>query len=184
LAATLAVFLAAATAAGQAPRDLNNLPKSDIDFSKLVKNDPIEIKLDGKWVLGKYRGTPSGKIIYVRVDGKDHMAFADAVRLPAGGKAQAPPKVRTWTDRSGKFKLQATLVRVDGDKVLLKRAGDGKEIAVALDKLSDADHKYLKSVETAAANAAKGDVKTDAKSGPKPESAPAEAPAPPAGETP
>jgi hypothetical protein len=188
LAAAFVLLFAASTAGAQAPRDLTKLPESDIDFSKLVKNDPLEINLKGKWVLGKFRGTPNGKIIYVRVDGYDHMAFSDTVRLPAGGKAAAPLKARTWTDRSGKFKLQATLVRVDGDKVLLKRSSDGKEIAVAFDKLSETDHKYLKSVETAAAKAAKpdtkADTKTDAKDGPKPEAAPAEAPAPPAGENP
>ena len=51
-------------------------------------------------------------------------------------------EVRTWT--SGKFKTEAEFVRVsdDGKTVTLKKT-TGKEIAVALDKLSKADRGYV-----------------------------------------
>jgi len=52
---------------------------------------------------------------------------------------------RTWTDRSGKFRIEATVVRVDGEKVVLKRA-DNKEISVDRTKLSDDDQKVLNQV--------------------------------------
>lgn len=49
---------------------------------------------------------------------------------------------REWSDASGSFKIQAELVAVRGDKVVLEKA-DGKIISVPIDKLSPADQKYL-----------------------------------------
>lgn len=56
---------------------------------------------------------------------------------------------RTWKDKSGKFSIVATLVGVKDGIVTLKKV-DGKEISLAVEKLSDADRAYL---EKEAANA-------------------------------
>jgi|GEM_PF-6819063 len=50
---------------------------------------------------------------------------------------------RTWSDQTGKFKVDATLLKQEGDKVTLKRK-DGKEVTLPLDKLSKADQEFLK----------------------------------------
>ena len=50
---------------------------------------------------------------------------------------------RTWSDQSGKFKVEASLIKYDGAQVTLKRT-DGKEVVLAISKLSDADQKFLK----------------------------------------
>jgi thiol-disulfide isomerase/thioredoxin len=50
---------------------------------------------------------------------------------------------RTWTDRTGKFKITGELVEVQDGKALLRR-GDGKEISVPLERLSDADQQFAK----------------------------------------
>ena len=50
---------------------------------------------------------------------------------------------RTWTDKTGKFKVSAELVEVQDGKALLRRA-DGKEISVPLERLSDADQQFVK----------------------------------------
>ena len=52
-------------------------------------------------------------------------------------------KLRTWKDATGKFSVQAVLVRVLGKQVLLRRT-DNKEISVPIAKLSATDRQYLK----------------------------------------
>ena len=49
---------------------------------------------------------------------------------------------RTWTDATGKYSYEADLVRVDGDRVILRRA-DGKTASVPLAKLSEADQAFV-----------------------------------------
>lgn len=59
-----------------------------------------------------------------------------ALHAPAG-------EVRTWTDKTGKFKIEAEFIEIlDGD-ARLKRA-DGKTISVPLTKLSKEDQTYLR----------------------------------------
>jgi hypothetical protein len=55
---------------------------------------------------------------------------------------QDKPGVRWWTDASGRFRVRATLVRQDGDRVYLRKP-DGKTIAVSLDKLSQQDQQFV-----------------------------------------
>jgi thiol-disulfide isomerase/thioredoxin len=50
---------------------------------------------------------------------------------------------RTWTDKTGKFSVDAEFVKVEGDKAVLRSAA-GKEITVPIDKLSDADQTFIK----------------------------------------
>jgi WD40 repeat protein len=67
-------------------------------------------------------------------------------RDSAPGNAQDKPldqRVRTWSSRDGKFKLRASLVRRDENTVTLKRADNGAEITVEIEKLGAADHNFL-----------------------------------------
>ena len=50
---------------------------------------------------------------------------------------------RTWSDKSGKFSIDAKFVKKDGDKVVLRKA-NGKTIPVPMSRLSADDIKYLK----------------------------------------
>jgi hypothetical protein len=54
-----------------------------------------------------------------------------------------PAKKRTWTDSSGKFKIEAEFVKLAAGQVTLKRT-DGKEIALPLDLLAPADQAIAK----------------------------------------
>ncbi len=54
--------------------------------------------------------------------------------------------VRTWTDVTGQFKVQARWVSQDATSVRL-RLEDGQTIEVALEKLSDADRQFLRQRE-------------------------------------
>lgn len=50
---------------------------------------------------------------------------------------------RVWSDKSGLHKLEAELLEVDGDQVVL-RLSDGKELRVDIAKLSDDDQQFVR----------------------------------------
>ena len=50
---------------------------------------------------------------------------------------------REWSDPSGKFRVQAELVSVRGDKVILEKA-DGSIVTVPIEKLCQADRDFIK----------------------------------------
>jgi hypothetical protein len=62
--------------------------------------------------------------------------------------SSASPEFRTWTDSSGKFRVQAKFVADEGGNVRLVRE-DGKEFTVPAARLSAADRQYLQSLRTA-----------------------------------
>jgi hypothetical protein len=55
-------------------------------------------------------------------------------------------EVRTWTDSTGKHKVEAEFVEILDGKVRLKLA-DGKIVSLPLAKVSEADREYLKEVQ-------------------------------------
>ncbi len=75
----------------------------------------------------------------------------------------------TWTDSSGKFKIQASFVRMEGNQVVLKKS-DGSEVKVPLSKLSSASQQLAKGASAsskplkpnASSNAASSKLNADA----------------------
>ncbi len=53
-------------------------------------------------------------------------------------------ELRTWTDATGKFSIEAKFLQLDGDYVVLERASGDKQ-RIPLSKLSAADQAYVKS---------------------------------------
>lgn len=81
-----------------------------------------------------------------RASGTAPRAMAD---FPAfggglGGGAADGATQRTWSDQSGKFKIDATYRGMNGEKVILEKP-DGSRIEVPLAKLADADQQYVSS---------------------------------------
>src|SRR3990172_8039382 len=72
------------------------------------------------------------------------MSLKNACMLPVGLLllAASPALARKWTDNIGKYSVEAELVEVKGDDVLLKKP-DGSIIPVPITRLSDADRRYL-----------------------------------------
>ncbi|PQO39044.1 hypothetical protein C5Y96_04040 [Blastopirellula marina] len=68
---------------------------------------------------------------------------------------------RTWKSSDGGYTVEAELVKVDGDKVALKRA-DGQVITVPLNRLSTEDQEFLKSQPGSAPDAAMDESPTKA----------------------
>lgn len=62
----------------------------------------------------------------------------------------ARAEIRTWTDKSGKFKVEAEFVETNGATLVLKRA-DGKRIEVPIARLSTTDQEVAKALMSAAA---------------------------------
>ena len=56
--------------------------------------------------------------------------------------ASLQAEVRTWTDSTGKHKTRAELISVKDGKVALRKE-NGKTVTLKLERLSDADQKYL-----------------------------------------
>ncbi len=65
-------------------------------------------------------------------------------------------EIRTWSDATGRFKIEAKLVSQKDGKVKLERS-DGKSIEIELSKLSEADQKYLKESKDNPFKAAEGE---------------------------
>jgi hypothetical protein len=59
--------------------------------------------------------------------------------------AGSPALTRTWTHHTGKFSMEAELVEVKGDEVVLKKS-TGSVITVPIARLSKADQEYLQSL--------------------------------------
>ena len=62
-------------------------------------------------------------------------------------------EVRTWTDSTGKFKREGSFQRLDGDAVVIKKAADGQQFSIPLQRLSTDDQAYAR--KAAAAEMAK-----------------------------
>ncbi len=56
-----------------------------------------------------------------------------------------PALARKWTDNTGKYSVEAELVEVKGDKVVLKKS-TGSVITMPIARLSKADREYLQSL--------------------------------------
>lgn len=72
------------------------------------------------------------------------------LQFPSSAGAQdaaKPGEKRTWTDATGKFKIEATFVKQDGDQVELKRT-DGKTVKLPFAKLSAADQDFVKKLNS------------------------------------
>lgn len=74
-------------------------------------------------------------------------AESDILGFAADGKPKpaAESEVLTWSDRTGKFKTRAALIKIDGDAVELRKE-DGAVIKVPLAKLTDEDQKRAREV--------------------------------------
>jgi SLA1 homology domain 1, SHD1 len=67
-----------------------------------------------------------------------------SVPLPVPTPAMKPtPVYRTWTDSTGKFKTEAVFIQRTGESLTLRKR-DGKEITLAVSKLSDEDQMWIR----------------------------------------
>ncbi len=135
------------------------------DKATFKKGDRVEVEDGFDWKPGTVIGTdrPSGWI-EVRLDQADlpdsvpkhvrerHQTRrfpADNVERSRAAAVEKPAKeepIRKWTDRTGKFSVNAHYQSASDDRVVLLKA-DGKRIEVPTAKLSDEDGRYLRRIE-------------------------------------
>jgi len=70
------------------------------------------------------------------------LLLAAGLAPPGDGEAE----LRTWKDVSGRFKIQARFVGVEGENVTLRKP-DGKSVQVLLDRLCSADRTYVADIQ-------------------------------------
>jgi hypothetical protein len=105
------------------------------------------LSIDGLRVLVHFHGSadsedeevPLTKIrLSTEVHSPNDFATSDVDTNPFDNAA--PTAKRTWTDNTGKFKIEAEFVKLSGGRVTLRR-DDGTEITLTLDRLSETDRR-------------------------------------------
>jgi len=106
--------------------------------------DLLRMKLNRKYNRNFPTLQETAGIEEKKLAGKDE---PETAREPSARRtaAAAQPTQRLWTDRSGRFQLEAKLIEQDGDYVRLERP-DGMKLSVAVATLCDADQQYLESL--------------------------------------
>ncbi|HVX14141.1 MAG TPA: trypsin-like peptidase domain-containing protein [Pirellulales bacterium] len=104
---------------------------------KVENAEVINVNGNNGWVTVKFRRnglemTPTLPPDKIELAVKKKKAPSPAVTSDS--------KLRTWSNKSGKFKIKAKFVELKNDSVTLEKE-DGETVTVALDKLSEADQK-------------------------------------------
>lgn len=125
----------------------------------------VEVELDDPGLLAKKIRKRSLRERLAKAD--EFVFWAPAERLrKLDGPPRAAHQERTWTDKTGKYRVVATYDGVEGDRVVLKKA-TGKQTKVPLTKLSEADQQYVKEAQqganpfVAASRGAGGSMRAD-----------------------
>lgn len=87
------------------------------------------------------------------------MVMCIVTAIPVGIGAEPVEEYRTWTDTTGKFKVEAAFVKLEDGKVELKRKDNGKTLSLAIEKLSKTDAELAKKLANEAAKPAKSEPK-------------------------
>ena len=113
----------------------------------VLREVPDEILLQH---LGAASGSATAAAGKPTLSGNDTSKTVAASSNSTLASAAKNSDFRTWSDKSGKYKLDAQLVAKVDDKVVLKRHDNGDVITLPIDKLSPADQDFLKSNSVAA----------------------------------
>jgi SLA1 Homology Domain 1 (SHD1) protein len=126
-------------------RDWYPAKVTNIDRSGAVELVEVKYSVDGQ---PKTQKIPPWALTIRKNSGGGGTAGA------SGGAAQLAKEypVRTWSDSSGKFKIEASYAGQDAAGIKLKKT-DGKTIQLALDKLSPQDQQYIAGIAAPDANA-------------------------------
>jgi hypothetical protein len=76
-----------------------------------------------------------------------HCRFAIVLVALLTNALSVHAEVRTWPDKTGKFKRDGLFERLDGDSVVLTTA-DGRELTIPLARLSAEDQAYARKAAT------------------------------------
>lgn len=101
----------------------------------------------GAHLMVAYNGGSAGQVleqVALKLTDKDRADIAKGFpTIVAPTPRHAEQTVRTWTDTTGRYKIRAALVRIEGDNVTLERE-DGQTVSLPISRLSAAGQKYLR----------------------------------------
>jgi len=125
----------------------------------LAVGDRVKFEFMGKNRKGtivSFTGTDWPQVKF-KYRGKDKIWLFpddDVIRIgrTRSSKTKLATKMRIWSSRSGKSKIDAKLLSIDNEEVRLKKE-DGKVITVAMSKLSDRDQGYVDAMRSVLAAA-------------------------------
>ena len=126
---------------------LKMVPVNELAIRKQTIEDAARPEAKQAFALNvaDFENQPRGLATFPGSGNESDMPSDDSpAEMPAGNSVtDEPAPLRTWTDLTGKFKIEARLDREDGDDIFLER-NDGKIVQLPLAKLSEADREYLK----------------------------------------
>jgi hypothetical protein len=117
-------------------RDLLRQARPLDEILRKADEEPDKATEALKKLISASPDSPAAEIALARLN-----QMHDVVLLPQDDEQEII--ARTWTDRSGHNRIQAVLVGIQTDYVVLRR-GDGRTVNVPLDKLSGQDQIFVK----------------------------------------
>jgi hypothetical protein len=97
---------------------------------------------EGERLVGQPKFALGAQYLSSEVFSQNISTLSDFLVAASTQDREQQSRLRTWTDRSGRFSVDAEFVGITADSVQLRRA-DGQVISVMIDKLSDRDRGYL-----------------------------------------
>jgi hypothetical protein len=113
------------------------------------KGEEIEVFFLNKWWPGTVadtnkRGDVLGEFEFAGTTKREVFTQAN-VRFKY--ESGAIYRGRLWSDASGKFKVKAALLSIDGDQIKIRKQEDLAEIDIPIQKLCDSDKQFLKTLQ-------------------------------------
>lgn len=124
------------------PARLSPGDKVEVDFGGTTEGEFVEYGPNG-WITVKINKNGIEMKPTLPPDKVKVIPKKDKEVKSGGAKKSAGDKMRTWSDKSGKFKVTAKFVELKDGKVTLETDA-GKNVELALEKLSDNDQKVAK----------------------------------------
>ena len=118
-------------------------------FAAVEVGDDVKFERAGQTFSGKVVGVrPGGTFLEVEtiVDGTSRKLIVKATSVTPITKPNARG-MRTWSDSTGQFKIEAALESQTAFEVVLRKS-DGTTVKVALEKLSVADQEYVAGLDS------------------------------------
>jgi PelA/Pel-15E family pectate lyase len=126
---------------------------SSHDLAQQTRQILDQLDEHGRWIstyqgeslVGQPKFPQGSQYLSSEVFSRNLTALSEFLVAASSEQDQGPSRARMWTDRSGQYSVEATLVEVSGGNVRLRRS-DGNVITVPLNKLSERDQRYIASL--------------------------------------
>jgi len=124
--------------------------------NRFNSGDDVEVHYLGSWRPAKVVSTNARGEVLLEYEfaGRSHRKAFKQNEVRQKYEAGALTRLRTWTDSTGNFKVEAVLLGSDGEAITLRKP-DLSEIKVPIAKLSTGDQSYVERIMKSAGAAGK-----------------------------